>query len=148
MSEAIRVYRLTDHQQSGIKYEGKLLCDSASAAADPVAVAFLPSTSPWAHPLREGSLDSIPAATSTSWDRVPGLDDQQRSHLKRLCSNGVLFIAVGRGVGVEPRELRRRVIRTFERAVGEDERDAIKGVIRNMYASDVGKRWGFTLFRR
>ncbi|KAI4385318.1 hypothetical protein MLD38_003359 [Melastoma candidum] len=150
---------------------GKLLCDSASAAADPVAAAFLPSTSPWAHPHGEGSLDSIPAATSTSWDRVPGLEDQQRSHLKRLCSKGVLwknprekesepvvfllghggevsadgnclFTAVGRGVGVEPRELRRRVIRTFEGGVGEDERAAVEGVIRNMYAPDVGKGWG------
>ncbi|KAI4367197.1 hypothetical protein MLD38_022960 [Melastoma candidum] len=69
----------------------KLRCDSASVAVDPVAAAFLPSTSLWAHPLGEGSLDSIPAATSMSWDRVPSLEDQQSSHQKRLCSKGVLW---------------------------------------------------------
>ncbi|KAI4368514.1 hypothetical protein MLD38_017063 [Melastoma candidum] len=150
---------------------GKLLCDSASAGGSP---------SPWIHPPQqkqphreEESLDSIPSVdpASSSWDRVPGLEDRQRNRLKRLCSKGVLwknpkandsapvvfllshggevssdgnclFTAVGRGIGVEPRDLRRRVVRTFQEGVRDDEKAAVEGVIRNMYAPDVGKGWG------
>ncbi|KAM7484040.1 hypothetical protein LguiA_000049 [Lonicera macranthoides] len=70
---------------------GKLICDST--ASSPVI--------PWRDPTSApSSLDGIEAvnisdhtttAIDLTWDRVPGLEEQQRRHLQRLQAKGVLW---------------------------------------------------------
>ncbi|CAL5421082.1 unnamed protein product [Camellia sinensis] len=64
---------------------GKLICDSMTSSL-------------WRDPISAPSLDSIEAvdladqtSTTTTWENVSGLEDQQKSHLRRLHAKGVLW---------------------------------------------------------
>ena len=66
---------------------GKLICDST--ASSPVI--------PWRDPTSTPTVDLVdqstagPPTTTTSWDDVSGLEEQQKRHLTRLQAKGVLW---------------------------------------------------------
>ncbi|KAL0372261.1 UNVERIFIED_CONTAM: hypothetical protein Scaly_0907700 [Sesamum calycinum] len=71
---------------------GKLICDST--ASSPVI--------PWRDPIDTPSSDLVDqtlipqpplqtTAASSSWENVPGLEEQQKRHLTRLYNKGVLW---------------------------------------------------------
>ncbi|KAG6651362.1 uncharacterized protein LOC122313920 isoform X1 [Carya illinoinensis] len=74
---------------------GKLLCDSTT-----VAETFQTSspTVPWRDPQSAAAardaieaVDLVDQTTTTAWDDVHGLEEQQRRHLQRLHSKGILW---------------------------------------------------------
>lgn len=70
---------------------GKLICDSTSRAE---TIQASPQTVPWRDPT-SASLDTIKSVDlidqTTRWENVAGLEDQQKRHLQRLHSKGVLW---------------------------------------------------------
>ncbi|KAL6529098.1 hypothetical protein OROMI_012849 [Orobanche minor] len=64
---------------------GKLICDST--ASSPVIPWRDPTTTP--SDLADQAL--VPPPPETTWESVPGLEDQQKRHLTRLYSKGVLW---------------------------------------------------------
>ncbi|KAK0574402.1 hypothetical protein LWI29_023019 [Acer saccharum] len=77
---------------------GKLLCDSTTAVAETFQAASSP-TGHWREPksavdlVDQSSAVTITtaAAAAAAWDDVIGLEDQQRRHLQRLHTKGVLW---------------------------------------------------------
>ncbi|KAJ0243402.1 hypothetical protein HA466_0194600 [Hirschfeldia incana] len=129
---------------------GKLMCDSTATIQSP------PPTVPWREPSSLDDVDlvdqssaaaAVEAAektisTTTAWDDVSGLEEQQKRHLRRLHAKGVLWKHPGKEAvvfrlshggevssdgnclftasqkamearGVDARDLRRRAVRRF-----------------------------------
>ncbi|KAK6160428.1 hypothetical protein DH2020_003809 [Rehmannia glutinosa] len=123
---------------------GKLICDST--ASSPVIPWRDPTTTPSSDLVDQASVP--PPTPETTWESVPGLEDQQKRHLTRLYNKGVLwkhpedknlnivfrlmhggeveadgnclFTAARKSMGVETaaRELRIRTVRRFVEDLG------------------------------
>ncbi|KAI4302144.1 hypothetical protein MLD38_037928 [Melastoma candidum] len=112
-----------------------------------------------------------------SWDQVPGLEDQQRNHLKRLCSKGVLgknpkeneskpvvfllghngevstdgnylFTAVGRGLGLCPGSLGGGSLGPSREGSARTRRPQSRGSFGICMRLMLGRGGRFTSFRR
>ncbi|KAJ0436058.1 hypothetical protein HanIR_Chr17g0900231 [Helianthus annuus] len=148
---------------------GKLICDSTTSSPvipwkDPTATAPAPAA-----PSPITAVDLSDQILTTTWDDVSGLEDQQKRHLQRLHTKGVLWknqeqavvFRLSHGGDVEAdgnclftasqkamnlkeinaTDLRRRAVRRFLEDLGSDRED-VDAAIRHMYAPDLRSGWG------
>lgn len=137
---------------------GKLICDST--VASPVIPWRDPTETPSSDPVNQRPIPQPQHEITASWENVPGLEDQQKTHLTRIYNKGVLwkhpedknmslvfrlmhggeveadgnclFTAARKSMGVEAaaRELRIRTVRRFVGDLGSVDEET-KGFIQS-----------------